>query len=295
MSHGRDPQGRKLKVAPVCRRVGMSRQNYHATHQRRQRQQVEAAVVVQLAQRERQRQPQLGGRKVYVLIKPELERAGVKAGRDRVLEILRQRDMLVPPPKAAYPCTTQSVHALPVFTNLMKDKELTGPNQAWASDITYIRTVQGFIYLALIMDLFSRKIVGFCAGTSLAASLTLGALQQALKTLPPGCHPLHHSDQGCQYCCHEYVALLQSRGLPVSMCEVNHCAENATAERLNGILKQEYGLGQEQPSRPHALGAIAQAVELYNTQRPHTSLKYQVPEVVHRQGGLAPAKQGERI
>ena len=108
------------------------------------------------------------------------------------------------------------------------------------SDITYIRTDEGFLYAALITDAYSRKIVGFHIGESLEAEGCLAALRQTLRELPAGRHPIHHSDRGCQYCCHAYVELLQQRELPISMTEVLHGYENAKAERVNGILKQEY-------------------------------------------------------
>jgi transposase InsO family protein len=159
---------------------------------------------------------------------------------------------------------------------------LTGPNQAWASDITYVRTADGFLYLCLITDMWSRKTVGYHAGDTLEAEGAVKALDMALAQLPEGAHPVHHSDRGCQYCSHVYVGKLQARGLAVSMTEEMHCYENALAERLNGILKQEYGLGCEFRSKKQALAAIDQAVFLYNTARPHTALNYETPEKMHR-------------
>jgi transposase InsO family protein len=170
---------------------------------------------------------------------------------------------------------------LPVFRNLIKDIEVTGPNQAWVADITYIRTDEGFEYLKLIMDRYSRKIVGYESSARDDAAANLVALKRAIKELPDSCYPIHHSDRGCQYCCHEYVEALQGRSLPVSMTEENHCYENAHAERLNGILKQEYGLGATFGTRAQARRAIDQAVWLYNKRRPHMSLNLQTPSEVH--------------
>jgi transposase InsO family protein len=180
------------------------------------------------------------------------------------------------------PKTTNSRHSLPLFHNLVKDLELTGPNQAWAADITYIRTDGGFLYLSLLTDLWSRKIVGSHAGDNLEAEGAVRALETALKELPKGAFPVHHSDRGCQYCSHRYVEKLKARELAVSRLEELHCYENARAERLNGILKQEYGLGCAFRNKEQALLTIDEAVFLYNTKRPHLALKYETPEKMHR-------------
>jgi transposase InsO family protein len=170
-----------------------------------------------------------------------------------------------------------------VYRNLVKGVEITGPDQVWVSDITYIRTDVGFEYMALIMDLCSRKIVGFTCGDDLSAQGALKALEQAVADLPEGCRPIHHSDRGSQYCSHAYAGWAEAHGLSMSMTEENHCAENAHAERLNGILKQEYGLGTAFRTRAQARTAARQAVMLYNNYRPHTSLNLRKPAEVHRE------------
>lgn len=259
----------------------MSRQNYYARHRHRQRREVDGQLVEKLVQQERQEQSRLGTRKLYHLLKPQLEKAGVRMGRDRMFEELRKRGLLLEPVPAQYPRTTQSYHNLPVFGNVIKDLEVTAPNQVWVSDITYLRTRESFVYLALITDKYSRKIVGWHAGDSLEAVGCVRALESALSELPKGRAPIHHSDQGSQYCCHEYVNRLQESGLRISMTETDHCAENALAERMNGILKQEYGLGAELPSKEVAYLAVQQGIELYNTRRPHGALNYRMPAQVH--------------
>ena len=127
----------------------------------------------------------------------------------------------------------------------------------------------------------SRKIVGYHAADTLAASGCVQALTMALAVLPADAHPIHHSDRGSQYCCHEYVGQLQARGLPISMTETNHCAENALAERMNGILKGEYGLDQEFDTRQQGRRGVQQAVYIYNHLRPHSKLGYQYPHLAH--------------
>lgn len=259
----------------------MTRQNYYKQSRRREARQVDEALVVCLVKEIRRYHPRMGGRKLYHVLKPRLEDASVQIGRDRLFEVLRAHDLLVPRlPKA--PRTTDSRHCLPVCHNLIGELEPTAPNQVWVSDITYVRIADGFVYLALIMDLCSRKIVGYHCGDKLEAMGCLRALDLALDDLPPGLYPIHHSDRGCQYCCHEYMNRLTSHGLPVSMTEQNHCYENAHAERLNGILKQEYALRLTFRNREQAQQAVDQAVWLYNTQRPHLSLDYRTPEDAHR-------------
>jgi transposase InsO family protein len=260
----------------------MSRQNYYARRQQRQRREVDGELVAGLVQRERCLQPRLGTRKLYHLLKAELAEAGVKMGRDRMFEELRERDLLLEPVEAEYPRTTQSYHNLPVMRNLVKELEVKAPNEVWVSDLTYLRTMEGFLYLALITDKYSRKIVGWNVGDNLEAVGCTRALERALEELPAGSRPIHHSDQGSQYCCHEYVRRLGERGLAVSMTESNHCAENALAERMNGILKQEYGLGLEFGSKSLAQAAVRQSIELYNTRRPHGALGHRFPAQVHQ-------------
>jgi putative transposase len=269
-------------VAVLCARVGMSRQNYYAARRLRQRRQIDEALILELVRRERQIQPRIGGRKLLHLLDSDFEDAEIQIGRDRFFELLAESDLLVTP-KPGAPRTTNSRHSLPVFGNLLAGRTVSSPNEAWVSDLTYIRTDEGFLYAALITDAYSRKIVGAHIGDSLEAEGCLLALDQALKTLPAGKRPIHHSDRGCQYCCHEYVGRLQEGGLPVSMTQVMHCYENAQAERVNGILKQEYELDQRFRTKAQARKAFEQAVWLYNHRRPHLRLNYRFPSDVHEQ------------
>lgn len=269
-----------ISVSALCERVGMSRQNYYAARRLRGRQEIEEGLVLELVRSERRIQPRLGGRKLLHLLGPELEEAGVDVGRDRFFELLADNDLLVAR-KPGAPRTTRSRHCLPVFVNLLAGLVLERPNQAWVSDLTYIRTEEGFLYASLITDAYSRMIVGSHIGDSLEAEGCLLALEGALRALPPGSRPIHHSDRGCQYCCHEYVGRLQERGLAISMTEVSHCYENAKAERVNGILKQEYEMDRTFRTKAQARAAFEQAVWLYNNRRPHLMLGYRFPSAVH--------------
>jgi len=264
----------------LCQKVSMSRQNYYKAHQRRRRKEVDEGLVKELVRSERATQPRLGGRKLYFMLKSELEFAGVSIGRDRFFEVLRTNGLLLERlPKA--PHTTNSRHSLPIFRNIIKELVVTRPNQVWVSDITYIRTAGVFVYLSLITDMYSRKIVGYHVSKTLETEGCLKALDMALKTKPKNVHIIHHSDRGCQYCSHRYVEKLKENGFEISMTEEKHCSENALAERVNGILKQEYWLGSTYRSIEQACSAVAEAIYLYNVRRPHLSLNYKTPEQVH--------------
>lgn len=277
-------------MTEICRRVGMSRQNYYAVRRQRRRRAVDEELVVGLVQGERQQQPRLGGRKLRHVLAQPMKEAGVKLGRDRFFGVLRRAGLLVAAkPRAKR--TTQSRHSLPVFGNLLKGRELTGSNQAWVSDLTYVRTLEGFAFLAVIMDAWSRKLVGVHVGDSLESIGCQKALREALAGLPEGVHPIHHSDRGCQYCCHEYVDLLREAGMGVSMTEELHCYENAQAERVIGILKGEYELDQTFVTKQQVRQVVREVVQTYNERRPHTALGYQVPAAVHA-AGEAPAPVG---
>lgn len=261
--------------------MGITRQNYYARRQGRQRRKVDADLVVALVVAERKVQPRLGTRKLHFMFKGILAKAGVRLGRDRMFEVLREPGLLLEPKPTEYPCTTNSHHCLPVFTNRIKGLAVSKPNEVWVGDLTYIRTEAGFLYLALLTDKCSRKVVGYHCGDTLEAGGCLEALKKALAEMPAGATPIHHTDQGTQYCSHEYVDGVKAGGLSMSMTERDHCAENALAERMNGILKSEYGLGVQFKTKAGAHLAVGQAVHLYNTRRPHTALDYRTPQEAH--------------
>ena len=259
----------------------MTRQNYYKARKNRSRQVVDEKLIKALVLAERASQPRLGGRKLLKRLTSQLRDLGLRLGRDRFFKVLKRQGLLVEKLPFA-PRTTNSYHNLPVFLNIVKGKELTAPNQVWASDITYIRKRNEFMYLSLITDMYSRKIVGYHLGEGLETEETLKALKMALKDKPKGTTPIHHSDRGSQYCSHLFINELARKGLCVSMTEKDHCAENALAERVNGILKQEYGLGYRFKTAMHTHQAVKQAIQLYNTKRPHSSLGLETPEYVHQ-------------
>ena len=259
----------------------MTPQNYYARRRAWRRQAVDVQLVLELARAERAQQPRLGVRKLYHLIGVELKAAGVKLGRDRLFEELRKAGLLVERKPSAWPKTTHFNPALPVFKNLIKRGQVSGRNQVWVADITYIRTQEAFLYLGLITDKWSRKIVGYHLGETLETRSVLKALAMALGGLRQGERPIHHSDRGCQYASHAYVKAVQQAGMRMSMTEKNHSAENALAERVNGILKQEYDLDADFETRLAARQATVQGIHLYNYRRPHTAWGLSTPGSVH--------------
>lgn len=266
-----------MSVSGLCRLAGLSRQGYYAGRRERGRKACDAQGLLDAVRCERALQPRIGTRKLQFL----LHCRGLVVGRDRLFEILREDDLLVPPKKKAVR-TTWHDQSLPVYRNLLYQLEPTGPNQVWVGDITYVATDEGFLYLSLVTDLVSRLIVGWNAGDTNEAEEAIKAVQMAMAQLPPDRFPIHHSDRGSQYCCHDYVTVLQGRSLPISMTEHNHCYENCYAERVNGILKDEFNLDRLFRTKAQARGAIAQAITTYNTLRPHLSLHMRTPDEVHQ-------------
>lgn len=238
----------------------------------------------------RRRQPRVGTRKLHRMINERLKSDGIEIGRDRLFELLRAHNLLIR--RRRHPKqTTWSGHRLHKYGNLIRDLELNHPNQVYVADITYLQTLEGFCYLALITDAYSRKIVGYDVSRSLCFEGSLRALQMALAPLS-GSGPIqliHHSDRGIQYCSHAYVDLLTTHGVQISMTEELHVYENAKAERVNGILKSEFLLGECLVSIDIAEKMVKDAIEIYNNERLHLSLNYQTPAMKHQAAsGTAP-------
>lgn len=263
----------------ICNCFSLQRDAYYKFKRRYiVRQQIESQVI-KLVEKERKEQPRIGTRKLHEVLQPVLKLSEIKLGRDGLFRILRKHKMLVRRKKASCK-TTNSYHHFHRYTNLVKDMEVTAPNQVWVSDITYIRTVKGFCYLALITDMYSRKIVGYDISDTLELTGCLRALQKALRHARSTAGLVHHSDRGIQYCSHQYVNELTKRKIKISMTEENHCYENAIAERVNGILKDEFYLDQCFFSTDHASKATKSAIEIYNNKRLHLSLNYKTPNMV---------------
>lgn len=269
-----------MSFALLCRIMNRSRQSYYKARKAAANRTLESEKLQQLIQPIRKLMPRLGGRKIHFLLQPALAEKAIKIGRDKLFRWLRQQDLLVKP-KRLYVHTTQSNHRFWVYNNLAADLAIVRMNQLWVSDITYLRTQEGFCYLALITDAYSRKIVGYDVSDNLELEGCRRALNRALHTVE-SCHDLvHHSDRGVQYCSNEYTSLLKQRGIKISMAAAGNCYENALAERVNGILKGEFNLDATFKTKALAIQAVNQSIYIYNHQRPHLSLHLKTPVQMH--------------
>jgi len=273
-------QTRLASIEQVCNCTHLHRDAYYKYKRRNAHRKTVEAQVMCLVKQEREIQSRVGTRKLHKALEGTFQEWGLKVGRDRLFDILRTGDMLVKRKKLTFK-TTNSYHHFYKYNNLIKDMNVTAPNQVWVSDITYIRTVKGFCYLALITDLYSRKIVGYDISDSLELVGCLRALQKALRQARPAAGLIHHSDRGIQYCSNQYVAELKKRDIRISMTEENHCYENAVAERVNGILKDEFYLDQCFVNTYNASVATKNAIDIYNNKRLHLSLGYKTPNMVY--------------
>jgi transposase InsO family protein len=264
-------------VSSVCAKFGKSRQAFYKAGKARRRRAANEGLILALVRQERAVNPMAGTRKVLAAIRPELRKAGVDIGRNRLGELLKRHGLLVERRKAFRCRTTRQDPSLPPSPNLVKGMEIDAPDKAVCSDITYIYTEEGFLYLSLTMDMFARDIVGHAVTETLEAQGPMEALMMAAKSIGRVRGVVAHSDRGCQYASHAYRALLESLGWKSSMTEELHCYENAMAERLNGILKGEYFLDRHFRTKDEARQAIEEAIRTYNTRRLHEKLGYKTP------------------
>ncbi len=228
--------------------------------------------------------PRLGTRKLYHILKPELAQLGV--GRDKLFEILKANHKLITP-KKKYHITTHSHHRFRKHKNLIKGLEIGRPNQVWVADITYIGNREHPMYLSLVTDAYSKHIMGFNVSDSLNTKGALSAMKQALKKRENKEEKLiHHSDRGLQYCSHLYQGLLKKYNIKCSMTESYDPYENAIAERINGILKQEF-IELVKVNRIEVMEQlVGESVDIYNTKRPHLSCNMLTPKQMHQQDKL---------
>lgn len=223
----------------------------------------------------------MGGRKIYYLIKPDLERLGIKMGRDALFDLMEANKLLITKRKRRH-ITTNSNHVYKKYPNLIKGIEPTGPHEIWVSDITYIKSGQEFLYLFLVTDAYSKKIVGHKLAKTLDSMHAVNSLQDAIKNNCQSVSGLiHHSDRGIQYCSKEYINVLKSNNIAISMTENGDPLENPVAERVNGILKDEY-LNKYQYLTAAELKKL---IDIYNKTRPHLSCDMLTPELAHQRSG----------
>lgn len=259
---------------------GVTRQACYQHQKRQKSQSLVEEMICNWVRQMRHRHHSMGTRKLFNEMQAWLESQGIKYGRDRLFKLLRQNGLLIKRKRRSYRTTWAGTWRCP---NLLAELgRATRRNQVWVADITYIETENGFVFLALITDLYTRRIMGYDISPSLSAESALRAFEMACKTANEPLNGLiHHSDHGVQYTCHAYRQALADKGVLSSMGEVGNCYDNAHAERVNGILKLEYSLDARFVSLKHVELAVAQAVWLYNHERPHLSLNMQKPYQVY--------------
>ena len=268
----------KRSVRAICRRFGISRAAFYKGKTARARKEVNEGLILALVRQERAVNPCAGTRKLLAAIRPELNRAGSGIGRNRLGELLKREGLLVERRRVFRCRTTKQDPSLVPSPNLVKGMALTAPDQALCSDITYIHTEEGFLFLSLMEDMFAKDIVGYAVSDTLETEDgPLRALRMAAKAVGAGKGVVAHSDRGCQYASHAYRKMLDAIGWKSSMTEELHCYENAMAERLNGILKGEYFLDRHFKTKAEARAAIEEAIWIYNHRRLHEKLGYKTP------------------
>jgi putative transposase len=236
----------------------------------------EEDIIIKLVKEKRKNQPKIGVRKLYSMLREDFNNLGFHVGRDKLFATLGKYGLLVERMKR-FVKTTNSNHWYMKYKNLIKDLMIVRPNQVFIADITYIRIKDTFMFLSLITDYFSRKIVGYKLNDDLSAAGPISALKMALRGVRNKKGLIHHSDRGIQYGCTEYTEILNDHEIRISMTEENHVYENAVAERINGILKDEFLLGMKFNSKEIAQQAVEEAVRIYNTERPHFSIGLSTP------------------
>lgn len=271
---------------------GVTRQAYYKRKRAIDYKRSQAGCVVELVQAVRNSMPRLGVRKLYYMLEKELVKLGV--GRDKLFSILRANHLLIKPLRS-YHITTDSNHWYKKHKNLILETDITRPEQVWVSDITYIKGVE-HSYLALITDAYSKKIMGYDLSGSLKLEGTTRALSMAVENRKyPQKELIHHSDRGLQYCSYPYQDMLKQAKIKTSMTENGDPYQNAIAERVNGILKQEFLLENYKVSTDILEQIIKESIDIYNSQRPHFSCELLTPNQMHKQDKILKPKYRKKI
>jgi transposase InsO family protein len=238
-------------------------------------------IIFELIKPLRHLQARYGCAKLYLDIKDDLIKNNIKMGRDKFYGFMRNYNLLVKKTKR-YHITTDSNHGFYKSKDLVTNLEINQAEQVFVSDITYIKLASKHAYLALVTDAYSKKIMGFKIDTNMKVQLVKDALQMAVNNrIYKNKETIHHSDRGIQYCCPDFSEFAKSKQMILSTTQNSSPYENAVAERVNGILKQEFGLGKTIPNLKTAQKMVKQAVEIYNNQRRHYSLKFKTPQFAH--------------
>ncbi|EZH73172.1 integrase [Aquimarina atlantica] len=275
----------KVSLGRFCRLLGITRQAYYQHFWYKEQLSFEDELIVCEVLKIRKHHRHMGTRKLYELLQPFLIDHQIKIGRDRLFDVLSAHNLLVRR-KKRQTITTNSFHRFKKYSNLIKNFTPNASNQLWVSDITYWKIENSFVYISLITDAYSRKIVGYHLADHLQTSGIIQALQMAIESLTiktmNNLHLIHHSDRGTQYCSNEYVKLLQENDIAISMTENGDPLENAIAERVNGIIKEEYLTDYQVENIHEANQLLKVVVNLYNNERPHMSIGNLTPNQVHQ-------------
>lgn len=269
----------------MCALFGKTRHAFYDNQWRTNDQLLKDEIILQLVHQIRSSLPRIGVRKLCHMIKPRLVEHGLDIGRDYLFNLLADHKLLVRTRKRKI-VTTQSKHWMHKYHNLITDLQVTRAEQLWVSDITYIRLSNGFAYLSLVTDAYSRKIVGYHLRRDLSSEGCINALKMSLESRTTRESLIHHSDRGSQYCCRGYVDELLKHNIAISMTENGDPYENALAERVNGIIKAEFNLYSSNVGFEETCKRVRKSIEAYNNMRPHASCDYMVPEQAHRQSGI---------
>jgi putative transposase len=265
----------------LCLLFGITRQAYYQHYKCYEQISLEQELILQQVLKIRTEHPRIGGRKLLEMMSGFRNEHDIKMGRDALFKLLSEQGLLVKKRKKRA-ITTHSLHRYHKYKNIIKSFTPTHPNQLWVSDITYWKIETGFVYISLITDAYSHKVVGYHLGETLETIHCVKALKMALLTLKDASASLiHHSDRGTQYCCDDYVKLLLKSNIQISMTENGDPLENAIAERINGILKDEYLECYQVNNMKEARYLLDSVVKLYNQQRPHMSIGNLTPDTIH--------------
>jgi putative transposase len=275
----------QYSVRYFCELFGKSRQGYYAQQHCQQKQSLRDTLVLKLVREIRLQLPRCGVSKLQHLLQPSFAEHGIKMGRDGLYDLLGAHGYLVRY-RRRKPYTTDSSHRFKKYPNLIRDMTITAGGQLWVSDITYLRLTKGYCYLSIITDAYSRKIVGYKLHPDLGSLGPITALKMAVSQRTDTGPLVHHSDRGTQYCCREYVEMIGEYGIRLSMTENGDPYENAIAERVNGILKEEMMLNRTFENFTQAATACSQAIDTYNELRPHASCDYLTPSKAHQCRGV---------
>lgn len=284
-------------LAILCQLFGKTRQGWYQWHQTKTSHALLEAIVVKLVKDIRNHIgiQKLGARKLLPLINEQLVKNELGIGRDYLFDVMERNGLKVRQRRRRKPQTTDSTHGFKRYPNLVKELEIKRAEQVWVADITYLIVGERFMYLSLITDAYSRKIMGYCLLDNLSTEGPMKALLMAFSNrLYVEKNLVHHSDQGVQYCSQEYVNMLKSQGARISMTHRGSPQENPIAERINGILKHDYNLVRSFDRPQQAQEAVQQAIESYNRLRPHDSLKGMTPQQVHTAGAIGESSSSGR-